>query len=39
MQNFQMNFADAANARNPIDQFETEQAMVANAKLVSDDEW
>ncbi|MDG2431228.1 SusD/RagB family nutrient-binding outer membrane lipoprotein, partial [Flavobacterium sp.] len=33
---FQMNFVDAANARNPIDQFETNRAnnLVANAKLV-----
>jgi hypothetical protein len=32
-----MNFVDAANARNPIDQFETNRAgnLVANAKLVS----
>lgn len=34
---FQMNFVDAANARNPIDQFETNRVgnLVANAKLVS----
>ena len=34
---FQMNFINAANARNPIDQFETNRAnnLVANAKLVS----
>lgn len=34
---FQMNFIDAANARNPIDQFETTRInnLVANAKLVT----
>lgn len=34
---FQMNFVDAANARNPIDQFETTRAnyLVANAKIVN----
>jgi hypothetical protein len=34
---FQMNFLDAANARNPIDQFETSRNgnLVANAKLVT----
>lgn len=35
--NFQMNFVDAANARNPIDQFETNRAgnLVVNAKLIN----
>jgi hypothetical protein len=35
--NFQMNFVNAANSRNPIDQFETARAgyLVANAKLVN----
>ena len=35
--NFQMNFVDAANARNPIDQFETTRLgnLVVNAKLVN----
>lgn len=34
---FQMNFVDAANARNPIDQFETNRAgnLVVNAKLIT----
>ena len=34
---FQMNFLDAANARNPIDQFETLRAgnLVVNAKLIT----
>ncbi|MFV8334511.1 SusD/RagB family nutrient-binding outer membrane lipoprotein [Flavobacterium sp. RSP29] len=34
---FQMNFVDAANARNPIDQFETNRLgnLVVNAKLVN----
>lgn len=34
--NFQMDFLDAANARNPIDQFETSRLgnLVVNAKLV-----
>ena len=37
LDSFQMNFVDAANARNPIDQFETNRAgnLVANAKLVN----
>jgi Starch-binding associating with outer membrane len=35
--NFQMSFIDAANGRNPIDQFETNRAgnLVANAKIVN----
>ncbi|WP_395077624.1 SusD/RagB family nutrient-binding outer membrane lipoprotein [Flavobacterium sp.] len=35
--NFKMNFFDVANARNPIDQFETARVgqLVANAKLVN----
>jgi hypothetical protein len=35
--NFQMNFVDAANARNPIDQFETNRLgnLVVNAKIVN----
>lgn len=35
--NFQMNFIDAANARNPIDQFETNRLgnLVANARIVN----
>lgn len=35
--NFQMNFLDAANARNPIDQFETARVgqLVVNARLVN----
>jgi hypothetical protein len=37
LDSFQMNFVDAANARNPIDQFETNRInnLVANAKLVN----
>lgn len=37
LDNFEMNFVNAANARNPIDQFETSRVgnLVVNAKLVN----
>jgi hypothetical protein len=37
LDNFQMNFVDAANARNPIDQFETNRVgnLVVNARIIN----